>query len=133
MGKSLRPILESPAATVRDHVVSECAGPPERRLGVGHRMARTDHLKYILTSSDEEAFFDLGSDPYERKNLIADPARQDEIERHRKLLREWSASVGEKRLPLAEVQATKSAEGRNAKPNPERKGKGPLLPADEEK
>lgn len=116
MGKSLRPLLDKPTATVRDHVISECVGPPDRRLGTGHRMVRTDHLKYILSSSDEEAFFDLNSDPYELKTLIADASQKDEIERHRKLLREWSASVGEKRLPMTEAKATKPTEG-----NPESK------------
>jgi len=112
MGKSLRPILESSTTSVHDHVVSECVGPPDKRRGVGHRMVRTDHLKYILTSSDEEAFFDLSSAPYETKNLIGDDSWKDEIERHRKLLHEWSASVGEKRLPLDEVKATQPAPGR---------------------
>lgn len=120
MGKSLRPILASPAASVRDHVVTECVGPPDKRLGVGHRMVRTDHFKYILTSSDEEAFFDLRSDPYEMTNLIADPSQRDEIERHRKLLHQWMTRVGEKRLALTEVKETKPTEGR-AKPKPEKK------------
>jgi len=124
MGKSLRPILNDSSATVRDHVVSECVGPPEKRLGTGHRMVRTDHFKYILSSSDEEAFFDLGSDPCELKNLVADASRKGEIERHRKLLHEWSASVGEKRLPLAEVKETKPAEGGRTKPKQEKKGNG---------
>ena len=123
MGKSLRPILESPTASVRDHVVTECVGPPDQRLGVGHRMVRTDHYKFILTGSDEEAFFDLSSDPFEMKNLIADASLKEEIERHRKLLKEWSASVGEKRLPLAEVIASKPAEGRKGKAKNEKKGK----------
>ena len=131
MGKSLRPILESPTATVRDHFITECVGPPDQRRGVGHRMVRTDHLKYIVTSSDEEAFFDLSSDPYELKNLIADASRKDEIERHRKLLHEWSASVGEKRLPIAEVKETKPAEGRRTKPEQAKKGKAqPAKPDD---
>jgi len=115
MGKSLRPILNDSSATVRDHVVSECVGPPEKRLGTGHRMVRTDHFKYILSSSDEEAFFDLQTDPYELKNLFGDSALKDEIERHRTLLREWMISVGEKRLPLAEVIATKPKEGKKGK------------------
>jgi hypothetical protein len=59
-------------------------------------------------------------DPYELKNLIADASRKDEIERHRKLLHEWSASVGEKRLPLAEVKKTKPAEGRRVAPKREK-------------
>ena len=123
MGKSLRPILESPAAAVREHVITECVGPPDQRLGVGHRMVRTDHLKYIVTSSDEEAFFDLSRDPYETKNLMADAALENEIKRHRKLLQEWSTSVGEKRLPQAEVKATQPAEGRKAKAKGEKRGR----------
>lgn len=103
MGKSLRPVLDNPAAVVRDHVVAECVGIPESRLGVGHRMVRTDHFKYILSISNEEAFFDLRSDPYEMKNLIADSSLKDEIERHRKMLQEWMTSVGEKRLTMTEI------------------------------
>jgi hypothetical protein len=53
----------------------------------------------MLSSSDEEAFFDLRSDPYELSNRVADLALRAEVERHRKLLREWMAAVGEKRLP----------------------------------
>ncbi|MGB8166616.1 MAG: sulfatase-like hydrolase/transferase [Chthoniobacteraceae bacterium] len=121
MGKSLLPILESPTESLREHVVTECVGPPDQRRGVGHRMVRTDHLKYVVTSSDEEAFFDLSRDPYELKNLIADASRTDEIERHRRLLHEWSASVGEKRLPLAEVKETKPSEGRRVAPKREKK------------
>jgi arylsulfatase A-like enzyme len=101
MGKSLRPVLGDPSGTVRDHVVSECVGPPEKRRGTGHRMVRTDHFKYMLSSSDEEAFFDLRSDPYELSNRVADPALRAEVERHRKLLRGWMAAVGEKRLPVS--------------------------------
>jgi arylsulfatase A-like enzyme len=99
MGKSLRPILASPSAAVRDYVVSECVGPPERRVGTGHRMVRTDRFKYILSSSDEEAFFDLRADPFELDNVIRDPARAEEISRHRRMLREWMSAVGEQRLP----------------------------------
>jgi len=80
-------------------VVSECVGPPERRLGTGHRMVRTDRFKYILSSSDEEAFFDLRADPFELKNLIGHPELAGEIARHRRMLREWMTAVGEKRLP----------------------------------
>ena len=99
MGHSLRPILASPSAAVRDYVVSECVGPPERRLGTGHRMVRTDRFKYILSSSDEEAFFDLRNDPFELKNLIGHPELAGEMARHRRMLREWMTAVGEKRLP----------------------------------
>jgi arylsulfatase A-like enzyme len=133
MGKSLRPLLDKPSATVRDHVISECVGPPDRRLGTGHRMVRTEHLKYILSSSDDEAFFDLSSDPYEMTNLIADASQKDEIERHRKLLHEWSAGVGEKRLPVSEAKATTPAKGSSAKPKQTKKPKGPASSADDDK
>ncbi|MSU50376.1 MAG: sulfatase [Opitutus sp.] len=99
MGRSLRPILAVPSAIVRDYVVSEGVGPPERRVGTGHRMVRTDHFKYILSSSDEEAFFDLRSDAHELKNLIGRPELAGEIARHRLMLREWMTAVGEKRMP----------------------------------
>lgn len=104
MGKSLRPIINAPDSTVRDYVITECVGPPENRVGTGHRMVRTDHFKYMLSTDDEEAFFDLHADPYEMRNLIAETSLQPEIERHRTLLREWSESVGEKRLPLDEAK-----------------------------
>lgn len=111
MGKSLRPILNAPeSATVRECVFTECVGPPENRVGTGHRMVRTDHFKYMLSTDDEEAFFDLRTDSYEMKNLIADTSQSTEIERHRALLRGWSTSVGEKRLSLDEAMKTPKSE-----------------------
>ena len=121
MGKSLRPVIEAPDETVRDYVVSESVGPPENRVGTGHRMVRTDHFKYMLSTADEQAFFDLRVDPYEMKNRIADPALKEEIERHRAMLREWSASVGEKRMPVEEAVKTQSPAVKN--PKPAKKGK----------
>jgi len=109
MGKSLRPVLKNPAATVRDHVVTECVGIPESRLGVGPRMVRTDRYKYILSDADEEAFFDLKNDPYELNNLVGSPELKSEIEKHRKMLRDWMTSVGEKRLTMAEIKEAASA------------------------
>jgi len=100
MGKSLRPIMNAPGSTVRDYVITECVGPPENRGGTGHRMVRTDHFKYMLSTDDEEAFFDLRADPYEMKNLIAEPSQGAVIERHRAMLGEWASSVGEKRLTM---------------------------------
>ena len=115
MGKSLRPILRDATATVRDHVVSECVGPPEKRVGTGHRMVRTDRYKYILSSSDEEAFFDLQGDPFELTNRVADPSLRAELEHHRRLLRDWMTRVGEKRV---EVPARISSDGTPSAPAP---------------
>jgi len=113
MGKSLRPVLKNPSAVVRDYVVSECVGPPETRLGTGHRMVRTDRYKYILSSSNEEAFFDLQKDPYELNNLISNPELKGEIENHRKRLHDWMTSVGEKRLTMDEIKAAVAAKKSN--------------------
>lgn len=125
MGKSLRPIMNAPeGTTVRDCVFTECVGPPENRRGTGHRMARTDHFKYMLSTDDEEAFFDLRTDPYEMKNLITDASQGTEIEKHRALLRGWSSSVGEKRLPLDEARK---------RPNLEKKAKSKSKKAHSEK
>lgn len=129
MGKSLVPVLKDPSEKVRDYVVTECVGPPEKRLGTGHRMVRTDHFKYILSSSDEEAFFDLRNDPCELKNLIAEPELKVEIDRHRKLLRDWMTNVGEKRLTMAEINEAKAQEekekaGRKKRKEPASKGEG---------
>lgn len=118
MGKSLRPIMTVPDSTVRDYVITECVGPPENRVGTGHRMVRTDHFKYMLSTEDEEAFFDLRSDPYEMKNLIAEASLTSEIEHHRAMLREWSVSVGEKRLPLDEAKQQERKGKAKAAPKP---------------
>lgn len=124
MGKSLRPVIQAPGAKVRDYVVSESVGPPENRVGTGHRMVRTDHFKYMLSTSDEQAFFDLRTDPYEMKNLVADPALKEEIERHRAMLREWSASVGEKRMTVEEAVKTQPSAAKD--PKPAKKGKAKM-------
>ncbi len=103
MGRSLRPLLENPNAPFRDHIIAESAGVPERRLGTGHRMVRTDRYKYIFTTHDEEAFFDLQEDPFEMTNLVGEPELKEAIERHRALLKDWQVKVGEKRVPYSKT------------------------------
>ena len=121
MGRSLQPVMKSPGATVRDYVFSECSGPPENRLGTGHRMVRSDHFKFILSDADEEAFFDLRSDPYELKNLVADAAVKGEVAVHRAKLQDWMKQVGEKRLTAAEIKE-KAPQEKKAGPK-KRKGR----------
>lgn len=100
MGRSLRPLLENPNAPFRDHIISESAGVPETRLGTGHRMVRTDRYQYILTTHDEEAFFDLQEDPFEMTNLVGNLELKEEIERYRSLLKDWQDKVGENASPI---------------------------------
>jgi hypothetical protein len=82
-------------------------------------MVRTDHFKYMLSTDDEEAFFDLRADTYEMKNLIAEGSLTCEIQRPRAMLREWSVGVGEKRLPLDEART--QPRKANAKPKKPKK------------
>ena len=93
-GKSLRPVLQDPQAKVRDAIVSECVGVGGK-LGQGHRMVRTDRFKYMLSGDNEEALFDLESDPYEQHNLLGDPRYQEQLQAHRQQLITWMDSVGD--------------------------------------
>jgi hypothetical protein len=75
-------------------------------------------------------FYDLSIDPYELNNLIADPTRKDEIERHRNLLHDWSVKVGENRLPLDQLKTARPAGRTRVKPKQETQTEGePANPA----
>jgi len=89
-GGSVRPLAEGRAVEQwRDFVVSET------ECG---RMMRTDRFKYCLYDSGahREQLTDLTDDPGEMKNLAEDPAFQDALERHRRLLRGWVEKTGDK-------------------------------------
>lgn len=98
MGKSIRSVLASPRKTVRDYVSSECVGVGGK-VGEGHRMVRSKYWKYVLTDSNEEALFDEAADPYEMKNVIADPANANMLKHHREQMRAWQRSVGDTHAP----------------------------------
>jgi arylsulfatase A-like enzyme len=84
-GKSLRPLVEGKEVPWREFVVSEVNGLGEAR------MVRTARYKYIVFAKGEnrEQLFDMEKDPDELKNLIADPALDNEVERHRRFLKQW--------------------------------------------
>jgi len=84
-GRSLRPLVEGKDVPWREFVVSEVNGFGEAR------MVRTARYKYIVLAKgeDREQFFDMEKDPGELTNLIADPALSNEVERHRRLLKQW--------------------------------------------
>lgn len=89
-GRSLKPVVEGRAGDWRDFVVTELAIDPQDPVKQG-RMLRTAQYKYNVYGygARNEQFFDLDADPGEMNNLIASPALQPEIERHRTLLRRW--------------------------------------------
>jgi arylsulfatase A-like enzyme len=85
-GRSLRPLLEGDNVTWREFVPSEV-----QQTG---RMIRTPGHKYVTYEGDPvEQLFDMESDPGETKNLAADATHADALEAHRKLLRDWEASL----------------------------------------
>ncbi|MGB1888941.1 MAG: sulfatase-like hydrolase/transferase, partial [Akkermansiaceae bacterium] len=72
------------------------------------------------TQRPREELYDLRSDPYQVKNLAADPSVADELERHRKLLEGWENETGDMgRVPASrdELEAVyKQAKGKVANP-----------------
>lgn len=98
MGKSLLPLMKDPAATHRDTVFSECVGVGGK-AGEGHRMARGDRWKLILSDTDEEYLFDQQEDPFELTNRIADPAFAPVLDMLRAELAAWMKSIGDRAYP----------------------------------
>ncbi len=90
-GKSLKPLLTGKETPLREEVFSECCGVAG--LGIGHRMVRTRRWKYMLSDVNDEGLFDLKNDPYELKNLAADPAAAEQLRRLRKSLAAWMDHV----------------------------------------
>lgn len=89
-GRSIRPIIENPLAEWREYLVVELADykPDRSRKG---RMVRTESFKYNVYSSGDrnEQFFNLKNDPGEMINLINDPTKSREIQKHREYLTKW--------------------------------------------
>lgn len=99
LGKSLMPILSDPKAKVRDYVFSECVGV-KGGFGEGHRMARGDQWKYVLTMADEELLFDESNDPYELENLVNSPEHAPTVKQMRQELAQWMKSNNDRSPPF---------------------------------
>ena len=104
MGRSLMPLIADPAAPHRDTVFAECVGGGGKP-GQGHRMARDDRWKLILSDADEEFLFDQQEDPQELHNRIDDPALAPVVARLRGELAAWMVEIGDR--PDAEKSARK--------------------------
>ena len=82
-GRSLAPLLRGEAWQPRSSFLVEYFSDNvfPRIRNMGYQAVRADRWKYIhyreLTSADE--LYDLSSDPYELKNLFADPAHQADV------------------------------------------------------
>ena len=54
----------------------------------GHifKSLRSQNYRYTVIAGGQEEFYDMRKDPYQYHNLIGDPAYQEEIDKHKKLL-----------------------------------------------
>ncbi|MGI9355823.1 MAG: sulfatase family protein [Rhizobiaceae bacterium] len=99
MGKSLLPLLKDPAAPHRETVFSECVGAGGE-AGQGHRMARSDRWKLILSDADEEFLFDQHNDPFELTNRRDDPKLTPVLDKLRGDLAAWMKAIGDRPYPV---------------------------------
>ena len=98
MGKSLLPLFKNPATEHRDTVFCECVGVGGKP-GEGHRMARGDRWKLILSDTDEEFLFDQENDPFELTNRAGDAECAVVLERLRGELGDWMKGIGDRGYP----------------------------------
>ena len=77
---------------------SECVGVGGKP-GQGHRMARNDRWKYILSGTDEPYLFDQRDDPYEQNNSIDDPKNDKVAADRRAELAQWMERIGDRPGP----------------------------------
>ncbi len=82
-GRSLKPVLDDPAASVREVAVSTMIAPHTKQTG--HSL-RTEAFRYIAWGGDDELLYDLRTDPGELHNLAKQPAQTKRIERMRQRL-----------------------------------------------
>jgi arylsulfatase A-like enzyme len=85
-GRSLRGLIEGRGSACRDYVVAHS-------FVVG-RMVRSARYKYIAYQGDKtDQLFDMAGDPWETRNLAADPAAAGPLAEHRRMLAEWESQL----------------------------------------
>lgn len=82
-GRSLKPMLDDPAAKGRQLAISTMVAPHTQQRG--HSL-RTDAFRYIAWEGGEELLYDLRSDPDELRNLAQVPAQGERMQRMRERL-----------------------------------------------
>ncbi len=99
LGKSLLPVTRDPKVPHREVVFSECVGIGGKP-GEGHRMARRDRWKLILSIHDEEFLYDQQDDPLELHNRIHDPTLAPVVQQLREDLATWMKAIGDRPYPV---------------------------------
>lgn len=108
-GNSIVPILKDQSVKINDYVVSESVGVGGK-IGMGHRMVRTDNWKYILTDVNDELLFDLSADPYEENNLFGNKINEPVINKLKKHYQEWIQLVKDvKHIKILPISLTKTS------------------------
>jgi len=100
-GHSLCPLLEGRASAWRQDFFYEhhfhFGGKIPRTEGV--RTADWKYITYLDVEPPYEEIYDLKADPFEERNLAAEPARRDRLESLRARHREYVAKFGSAVLP----------------------------------
>ncbi len=98
MGKSLLPLIKNSQLPHRETVFSECVGVGGKP-GEGHRMARGNRWKLILSGTDEEFLFDQKNDPFELTNRVNDPELSKVLDGLRSELSAWMKEIADRPYP----------------------------------
>lgn len=97
-GTSLRPLLERSAPAVHDAVFVEYNG--NAAPDAFQRCVVSGTHKYIHNEGDRDELYDLKRDPWEQRNLAADPACQSLRRELRARLSAWMRETGDFLPPL---------------------------------
>ncbi len=103
-GKSLRPLMQGKADSLRDFVISEydySFRQARRRLGVSVAEAKLTMLfdgrwKYVFAEGFRPMLFDLQADPDEFNDLGDDPHSAQECERLQNLFFQWTRRISQR-------------------------------------
>jgi arylsulfatase A-like enzyme len=111
MGKSLLPLFKDPSVPHRDTVFCECVGVGGT-AGQGHRMARGDRWKLILSDANEEFLFDQQDDPFELTNRRDDPSLAPVLAKLRGELAAWMKTIGDRPYPSTAAPSPEASPAR---------------------
>lgn len=100
VGRSLRGAVDGDGPR-REYVVTELH-PDSEDLAFTARIVVSERHKYAAFSegNPREVLFDLDNDPWETRNLAADPSHSTVLAAHRRYLGQWVEQTGDHDFPL---------------------------------